>query len=369
MGTVLSVVDTDVTNIENELVAKYETLSNTSVPPASVAKILLSTNAYGLSLLAEQLQAAFDQVLVVSATGAHLEALGALVGVTRLGQRAATCTLRFNLVIGHGGVIIPAGTRIASVDTTVVFSTQQAVSVPSGTNQVDIPAVCTTLGTIGNNYAAGTINNNLDPLSFVSTANPPFNVNVTAGGANTETDDALRQRIFLAPSSFSVAGPAGAYKYWARTAHPSIVDVGIVEPPNTPGQVHLYVLVESGQTTPAQILTTVYNTIYPHRPMCDTVIVNSAVRMNYTLSVNLTLYDTADPSIVVPAVRAALQSFVDEKRKTLGRDIVFSQIVRVAQIDGVYSVDLPSFSDIIVSPTEFPYCTALNVQSVGTTAG
>jgi len=369
MGTVLNVVDTDVTNIESDLVSKYEDLSGTTIPPASVTKILLSTFAYGLSLLGEQLQAAFDQTLVASATGAHLEQLGSLVGVTRLGQTAATCTLRFNLVIGHGGVIIPAGTRISSVDTAVIFQTQQAISVASGVNQVDIPAVCTTLGTAGNGYVSGTINTNLDPLPFVSTITPPFNVNTTAGGANLESDERLRERIFLAPASFSVAGPAAAYKYWARTANPAIVDVGIIEPPNTPGQVHLYVLVADGQTTPAQILTQVYNTVYPQRPMCDTVVVNSAVRLNYTLNVNLTLLETADPSVVVPAVRAALQTFVDEKRKTLGRDIVYSQIIRIAQIDGVYSVALPSFTDIIVSPIHFPYCNALNVQSIGTNPG
>ena len=369
MVTPLSVVDTDVTNIENNLVAKYEDLSGTTVPPASVAKILISANAYQFSLLAEQLQAAFNQTNVATATGAHLEQLGMLVGVTRLGQTAATCTLRFNLVIGHTGVTIPANTRVASSDTAAIFATQQAIAIPSGTNQVDILGVCTTLGTAGNNYAVGTINTILDPLAFVSTANPPFNVNVTAGGADTESDERLRERIFLAPASFSVAGPAAAYKYWARTAHPSIVDVGIVEPPNTPGQVHLFVLIESGQPTPAQILTQVYNTVYPRRPMCDTVIVQTAIRLNYTLNVNLTLLDTADPSVVIPAVRAALQSFVDEKRKVLGRDIIASQIIRVAQIDGVYSVVLPSFTDIIVSPTDFPFCTALNVQSIGTNAG
>ena len=39
-----------------------------------------------------------------------------------------------------------------------------------------------------------------------------------------ETDTALRQRVQLAPHSFSVAGPELAYVYWARSADPDVAD-------------------------------------------------------------------------------------------------------------------------------------------------
>jgi hypothetical protein len=49
----------------------------------------------------------------------------------------------------------------------------------------------------------------------------------TANGTDDETDEELRERIRLAPSQFSVAGPTGAYKFFAKSAHPSIVDVSV----------------------------------------------------------------------------------------------------------------------------------------------
>jgi phage-related baseplate assembly protein len=39
-----------------------------------------------------------------------------------------------------------------------------------------------------------------------------------------EADEDLRQRIVLAPESFSVAGPELAYVFHARSAHPDVLD-------------------------------------------------------------------------------------------------------------------------------------------------
>ena len=59
----------------------------------------------------------------------------------------------------------------------------------------------------------------VDPLPYVSAVS---NTTVTAGGVDEEDDDSFRERIRTAGASFSVAGPAGAYRYFAMSAAPGI---------------------------------------------------------------------------------------------------------------------------------------------------
>lgn len=359
-------VSLDLAAIQSEIVADYEARTGRTLYPAQVENILLQVVAYREFLIRNQIQGAATQNLVSFSTAPVLDFLGEIVGVTRLGATAASCTIRFTLVSGHGGVVIPAGTRIASVDGRAVFATQAAAAVASGTNTVDLICVCLLVGTVGNGYTAGLIATILDPQAFLSAA---ANTNTTAGGAESEGDEALRTRIILAPASFSNAGSAGAYKFHALGANPAIVDVAVTSP--TPGAVYLYPLMNDGSPTPTQILNAVFAACNADRirPLTDTVVVQTPTRIDYSLQADLTLYDYADPSVIVVAVQAALQAFVDERRTQLGKDVVDTQIIRVCQIDGVYSVALTGFSNIIVSPTEFPYCGAINVQVVGTTAG
>ena len=68
-------------------------------------------------------------------------------------------------------------------------------------------------------------------------------------------------------------------------------------------------------------------------------------------------------------VTANLEAYTLAKRQALGQDITDSQVIAQAQIDGVYSVDLPGFSDIIVLETQYPFPTAINVTVVGFTTG
>lgn len=359
-------VERDLAVIQAEIIADYEARTGRTLYPAQVENFILQVIAYRELLLRNQLQYAGEQMLVSFSKAPILDYLGELVGVTRLGASAASCTLRFTLVAGHGGVVIPAGTRVASVDGRAVFEIQAATAVASGTNTVDINAVCLQVGTVGNGYTAGLISTILDPQAYISAA---ANTNTTAGGAESEGDEELRERIRLAPASFSTAGSEGAYKFHARGANPAIVDVAVTSP--TPGAVYIYPLMEDGSTTPTQVLNAVAAACNADhvRPLTDTVVVQAPTRVDYTLQVDLVLYDYADAATVVAEIQTALRAFVDSLRTQLGKDVVDTQLVRVAQVDGVYSLALTGFSNIIISPTEFPFCNAINVNVGGTTTG
>lgn len=357
----------DATAVKAELVARYQQLTGRTLHDLDPEMFFIHLMVYREIAWASQLEAAGKQNLIDFATAPVLDYLARFYRVTRLGASPARCTLRFALIAGHGGVIVPTGTRVRTPDGRAVFQTTAAVAAATGAAYVDAAAECQQLGTTGNGYAAGTVSAIMDPQAFITTAQ---NLELTAGGAEIETDDALRERVKLSMESFSVAGPRGAYKYWAKTANAGIVDVAVTSPPPG-GIVRLFPLMEDGQPTPTLVLNQVLaicsaDTI---RPLCDTVQVVSPSRINYALAVNLTLYLWADPASVVAQVEANLAAFVAERRRQLGQDVVSTQIIAQAQIAGVYRVELPGFSDITVGETEFPYCTSVAVQVVGTTQG
>ena len=362
-----SFISRDEASIIAEIVADYEARTGRTLYPAQVERLMLNALAYRELLLRNQIQSAALQNLVDFSSAPVLDYLGVIVGVTRLAAQAATVTVRFTLTANVGGVTIPQGIRVSSVDGLAVFSTQAATVVPAGELVADVVCVAQVVGTSANGYAPGTLTNILDPQPYLALAS---NTATSGGGAALESDDSLRARIKLAPASFSNAGSSGAYKFFARSANAGIVDVAVVSPVRT-GEVYLYPLMEDGSITPQSVLDAVLAACNGERvrPLSDLVFSVSPTRVTYSLTVNLTVYDTADPVSVQAEALANLQAFVTDKRRTLGQDITASQVIGQAQVDGVYSVALPGFSDLIISQTEFAFCNTVTVNISGTTNG
>jgi phage-related baseplate assembly protein len=359
-------IDNDLAAITADINALYESSAGVTLQPAQAEQTILNIFAYRESLLRSKVQSLWQQNLVDYAIGINLDNLGALMGVVRLDSNFATCTMRFNIITGHSGVTIPVGTRIGSTDGQKIFRTVTATTIPVGTYVADVQAQSTVEGTSSNGFIIGSLSNLLDPLAFVTSVS---NTNVTAGGSDIESDDTLRTRIRLAPNAFSNAGSYGAYRFFALSANPDIIDVAITSP--IPGQVNIYPLLSDGSTTPQQVLDQVYATCNAEtvRPLTDTVVVEAPTIVDYDLVLDLTIYNTAIGSDVQAAVLAALQSFVDLRRQSLGQDLTDSQIIRQAQIDGVYKVELVGWSDLTINDTEYPFCNSITVNIIASVNG
>lgn len=377
MATAPKFVDNDVATLVAEIVQQYTDLTGRTVYPAQVERLIMNAMAYRESLVRSAIQSAAEQNLVAFSDAPVLDYLGELVGVKRIAALPATCTLRFTLASNPSGVTVPAGTRVRSVDGRATFTTDDELNINAGVLTGDITASCDTDGEVGNGYTAGQITSILDPLGFIATAT---NLQTTAGGAETETDDNLRERIRLAPASFSNAGSRGAYQYWAKTANPNIIDVAVLgpndDPSVQPGEVHIYPLMKDGSVTPTQVLDAVEAACNDEkvRPLTDTVIVTAPTKINYELNIELTLYNDADQASIEAAVEAALVDFTTNKRLRMGQDIVRNQVEKQCMVDGVYDVAVFNagavpFATIVVDPTDFAFCTQITVQTVGTTAG
>lgn len=357
-------VNTDTSTILAEIIAQFEATTGKVLQPAHVERLLLNTLAYRETLLREAIQYSATQNLVSFAEGLALDYLGELVGVKRLAASFAQCTLEFTLVVGHGGSVIPSGTRVASNDGKVVFQTLEDKVVPAEDTTAEILAEAKVSGEIGNGYLTGQVTVQLDPLSYVSSVT---NTATTDGGAAQEVDAKLRERIILAPGQFSNAGSRGAYEFHSRSANPSIIDVAVNSV--DPGTVQIYILMNDGEDTPTEVVDQVLAACNDEkvRPLTDLVTAMGATAVEYTIAFELKLYAWADADSTLAAAQAAIDAFTVAKRQNLGQDVPLSQVIDQLMVPGVYSATpVGSWTDITVAFNEFAKCTSIDL-TLGTT--
>lgn len=346
----------DAAEVEREIIRAFERASGRSLAPGDPVRLFLLTVA---SVVIQQ-RALIDftgkQNLLAYASRDYLDHLGALLGVYRLPSAPAMTTLRFTLSAPQpGAVVIPAGTRVTPGGGDLYFATREAVSVPPGDLSADSPAACQTAGGIGNGFLPGQVAKLVDPLPWVRGVE---NVTETAGGADPESDDSLRERIRMAPERFSVAGPSGAYAFWARTAHQSIVDVSVISP--APGEVHIYPLAAGGELPSQEVLDAVYETCNAEdvRPLTDYLTVLPPVAVEYEVHVTWWLANAraAEASAIEASVERAVTGWIDWQRGALGRDINPSELVARVVGAGAKRVEVasPSFTALVPSEVALP---------------
>lgn len=356
-------IDSDPDAIVADFKADYEKLTGVQLAPGQAEMLLIQAISYRIHMNRIGANSAAKQNLLAFAVFPMLDYLGELVGVTRLPASNALATIQFTVVSGHPTITIPAGVRIQSLDGNAVFITLEEKIVPAGNDTAQVRAECTTAGEIGNKYAIGEISVILDPQAYVAIAG---NVAITDGGADEETDDGLRERIRLAPSAFSSAGPDDAYIYFAKSASQLIIDVGITSP--IPGHVHIFPLLVDAAAPSADLITAIEAKVTPKkaRPMNDIVLVLPPTKSNYAIEVDVTLLNGSIGSTEINAITAALTLYANQRKQKLGRDAVVSQINAVSKTAAVYSVNVVSpAANVVVDFSQVAFCTNITVNLVG----
>jgi len=356
-------IATNLTTIVAEMIADYETRTGKKLQPGQVETLLLDAWAYRENLLRLQVQNASCMNLVAFAVAPVLDYLGQLVGVTRLGSVGAATTLRFYFITTHSSGTITAGKRVATNDGKMIFVTSEDAAFEASDPYVDVQAYCSTPGAAGNGYPVETITHLLDPAVNITSVK---NTTTSAGGADQESDDQLRERIRLAPEAFSCAGSRQSYIYWAKTASQTIVDVVVASP--DPGTVKIYPLVSGGIETPQEIIDAVLATCSGEkvRPLCDTVLVESPTAVEWEFDGEITVDPSYVPEEVIAAVESALEAFHTSKVVTLGKSVYRTQVIAaIMAVEGV--VDIPTITlpaaDVECDENEFPKLTDINVTA------
>lgn len=364
----------DAGQIRSECIAFYEGLTNRKIQPAETESFLFNTWVYREVIFRNTGNDAALQNLAAFSTFPVLDYLAQNVGIPqRIPAQKAQSQIEFNLITGHANMVIQSGTRVSHPDGQPVFQVIDDTFVLSGTDSIVIPCEAVDEGTAANGFEPGLINVLIDSFTNFDTCQ---NIDTTAGGSEEETDDQLRQRIYLAPSAFSVAGPIEAYRFYALSAHPSIIDVAVEGPevgkPYPPaGTVAIYPLTGT-VPTPQSVLDAVLAQCSGTKrvPATDTVEVSAPSAINYTISVALILYNGADDQLATSQVTDALNLYKENKGSKLGSDIVREQIIALCMVDGVYKPNLISpAADIDVPNSSFGNLTSIIITIAGFTNG
>jgi len=372
--------ETDSRKIQGRLQRVYEEIRRANGSPGfrladgNPERLVQLTEAAALTQVATDIDETGKGNLLFFAKGEMLDHLGYLYGERgrRLQASKALTTIRYTLSIPRTVITpIPKGYR-TTPDNKIFFATKKMIEIPAGELYADVEAECMTAGLAGMGFEPGDINNMVDVSPFVASA---VNITPTSGGSDTEDDEAYRARIQLLPESFSVAGPDGAYEFWARTANPGISDTrvwmpdldmedfgkflepwGITNPlefynalfnyyresGTGPGNVNIAVLMKDGELPSAEIKEQVLETVSDKkvRPLTDFVHIKDPEPVKYDIAVRYWIRndDATKAQSIIDSVESVVQRFISWQKNVLGRDINPSFLYQLIMECGVKRV-------------------------------
>lgn len=176
-----------------------------------------------------------------------------------------------------------------------------------------------------------------------------------------EEDDDYRYRIWLAPTSWSVAGPRDAYEYWAR-AVPGVRDVFPDSP--SPAVVDIWVApIDLSAPASAELLAAVDAecSAETRRPIGDRVTVHPSVIIEFSRTAVLKILNGAGQAEILAAAQAAWETMLIN-RAHIGTSIPVSVQYAALSVPGVQWVDLQGAADVAVGATEIARCTTLSLS-------
>ena len=293
--------------------------------------------------------------LLKTSTGAALDNLAALFGIYRKEAEKARSTERFTLSEPRAEVVaIPAGTRVKT-KSGKYFNTLDYAEIKPGDDHVDVMIQAEEAGAGSSGIMAGDIDTLVDTIPYVASVE---NITDSTGGLDVEDDTSLTERVYLAPSKYSCAGPRDAYAYFVREWRSDVEDVQITSP--SPCMVEIYVVMEGGRVpneTEQESLAEYINgeTI---RPLCDKVVCRTPEEFPYTIDAAYWIAESNQKSAgaIQQKVAAAVDNYQVWQRK-LGRDINPTELIARMREAGAKRVRLTAPGDIVVPKTGLPKCT------------
>lgn len=302
--------------------AEHERLTGrrVSLSPADPNRIIINAHALMLYQAMQYVDRAGKQDLIKYSYLGFLDNLGAGRGVIRNQPAPAETVIRFTLSESRPNVIgVPGGTKVTDGNL-LFFETVGYDEIPAGETSVDIRAVCNENGIAGNAILPGQLNVLVDLIPFMESVE---NLTETSGGADLESDESLAERIFLAPSGYSVAGPDDAYIYWAKTYSQSIGDVNVVSP--APVEVEIRFIMSDGELPTTTVIDGLAEYLQDEnlRPLTDKVSVLSpdTAYFNINLTYFINRSDQSKAVSIQGMVTQAIAEYLEWQTRTIGRDI------------------------------------------------
>ena len=318
--------------LQNQMLAdfseKYKELTGKemALAPAHPFRLILYAASLQLYQAFRYLDQAGKQSFLKYAYGDNLENLGALKGIVRgRGERAKT-TVRFTLSREQpGAVTIPKGTRVTTGNE-IYFYTMELAEIPAGDLTIDVLTECTEVGTFGNGLEPGAVSVLVDLIPYVQSIS---NIDTSDGGQDVEKDENLAERIFLAPSGYSVAGPDAAYQYWTKKYNSGIADVRVTSP--VEGVVDIRFIMEDGELPGESLITGLQEYLSDSniRPLTDKVQTGAPelVECNIDFVYYINRKDFSRTEKIKQQVENSVEVFKVWQQEKIGRDINPSKLL------------------------------------------
>lgn len=325
-----------------EIITAYERAAKVTLQPGDPVRLFLYTLAYRISVQNAMIDLAGKQNLLAYAMGGHLDHLGAPMGVARIPAQPSRCILRFaiNQPLPFE-VPIPAGTRVSTQTGKVIFATAQMAVIEAGETETTAVAFAVTPGEEANGLLSGQLSQLVDPLPYIIES---VNATETISGADVEDDERLRERIRIAPESFTVAGSVGAYEARTLAVSQDIEEVAVHSP--VPGLVDVRFTLTGGELPDEAMIAMVQAGLSAEtvRPLTDTVYVAAPEVVPYSIIGKwyLRKAEAAMLGSVTLAVEKALEDFRLWQRCKPGRDINPSKLISMIEQAGAKRIALES---------------------------
>lgn len=331
----ITFADATASDVVSRLVAQFEAVLGETLQPSDERRIFLNQLAQVVVAISADQNDKGNQNLLRYARGQTLDDIGELFAVERIAAHGASVRLKFALSEARtADTTIPQGTR-ATPDGNTYFATTAALTIPAGSTEGEVMAICLTAGSVGNGYAVGQIRYIVDNAPFLASVT---NTTESSGGADEESDDSLRNRIRLAPETMSTAGTIEGYEYHAKSASADVGDVVVYSPVNDAtlteeeraagaGRVYIYILKSDG-TIPAEddpVLAAVKAAVGAKdvRPLTDYVVVSSPSAVSYGVEIAYHIADDDAGRVaeIQEAVNVAVNEYIAWQDGKIGRDI------------------------------------------------
>ena len=224
-------------------------------------------------------------------------------------------------------ILIPSGSKVTS-DGILIFKVDKDSVIKAGEFETDIILKAASTGSKYNGIQSEKINHMVDPIAYVEKI---YNTEISKSGSDLEDDKTYRERARLEMESKSVAGPEGAYEYYAYSADNSITGVKVMSA--SPGVVKILVVVDNGEIPAQEILDKVFNecSSRDRRPLTDKVEVGVPetfeydIELTYYLDKNFPINEgkwrKAIEGEKFDYATGAIREFINWQKEEIGRNI------------------------------------------------
>ena len=292
-----------------------------------------------------------------TAAGAYLDYHAEMRGIIRIPETAAQGFIRFRInELRETAVTVPKGTVCMALSG-VEFHTTDDTVIAAGELYCDAPALARIPGESGNAAESSIIFMTAAPIGVAACTN----IERFKGGANSEDDESLRQRVIASYNKLPNGANAAFYEKIVLNME-NVAAVNVIPKNRGLGTVDIVVTSTDGLPSP-ELLGEISEKLESMREICVDIEVDAPVIKTVQVKVMLDVQNECDISTVSENVETVIEAYFNGT--LLGRDILLARIGDIIfNVPGVNNYKIISpVSDVSVSVNELPVCAGVTITN------